>query len=344
MTNILRPARFGGPVTRYIHTLDGDGSYPYYSLGSAWDGGSASWYVTAEIATTYAAAAQDIFSAGTFALVVRLRSDGKLEAWVNFTQITSSAPTVDLLDGKLHKIKVSWDSGTTYVSFDIDDGTWSETVNTAVTYTTQQINYIGARDASNNPLIGQILSVDINGEHGYSFDSNSTSTVADTIGSNDLTMNNFTSSDIVEYTWETDAAGGGEAGWLGPENVFDPGFDNASLWYQTDGTFDVTGGTLVADGDEGIGDAIFPSSDGSYGNRLLLTPGVYLYAATVSSYTSGSLKWRAVSNPVVEFSAAGYHAELDTLTIAGVNSRIVVGSTGAQSISDCSVKSFIEVE
>lgn len=348
MTHILRPARFGGggPVTRYIHTLDGDGSFPYYSLGSAWDGGSASWYVTAEIATAYGGAVQNIFSAGDYSLVIRLLTDGKLKVWINSSDVTSSAPTVNLRDGKLHKIKVSWDSGTGYVSFDIDDGDWVETINTALTYTTQQINYVGAFDSSNGPLIGQILFVDINGEHSYTFDSNSTATVADIIGSNDLTMNNFVSSDIVEYTWETDAAGGGEAGWLGPENVLDPTMDETSppnYWLQTGQS--VTGGKFVFGGTNNGYTGGEVATSNNYNNRVRIPPGVYRGQATFTGLSGGeAIGFRIGNQGGVAYykTADGTYTELQTTTVLGGMSLLAKYANTTAEVDDFSVRSFIE--
>jgi len=213
-----------GPVTRNIHTLDGS---QYYELGSTvtLSGDFTVEFIFSTVnqdnqilmgdSHTAAYYFNIAYSTGDFHF--RIYWPGGSSRWAE----TDGTPNV--FDGKIHKVKyvIVGSSATLYVD-DVSYGSKSITQ-----YTGANSFLIGSSNSITTAKFeGQILYVNINDQHEYLFDDTSTTTVADQIGSNDLTMTGFDAADIAEYTYTTDAAGGGETGWLGAERVINGTFDN----------------------------------------------------------------------------------------------------------------------
>ena len=178
------------------------------------------------------------------------------------------------------------------------DGVEVKSATNSNTHTLETVGY----QQNTNYLNGYLLSMDINSEHAYSFDGVSTTTASDSIGSNDITLTNFTTDHIQQWTYTLDAGGSGAVGWLSQELWTDPPDAVEAPWvhegsgvYSIDGTQSgvrvISQNSVVAESMQGIigftidtisAGSCFPMVGGANGT-LQTDVGTYVQLLTAGS-------------------------------------------------------------
>lgn len=207
----------------------------------------------------------------------------------------------------------------------------------------QNMTVIGQSGSSSGYFVGWFEHLDVAGAHAYDFNSNNLLTLDDAIGGNTLSLNNFTSDHIAEYTWTTNAAGSNEHGWLGPELTPDPSFDAAGLWWSQAGAPAVSGGKLVCNTPTASAQ-IRPSSTGLYDDRLLIGGGQYVWRATCDTFTSQSVVAYLYSEgPQFTVTGAGTFSAMMTPAPDSSPGFVDAAGNAVLTLSDTSIKRFLEV-
>ena len=307
----------GSPSTtsRYVPTLSGSQYWEFASAQSL----SASDTVEFEFSTASTGAAESLcdcieFDAGDLLQLTNCT------ATIDGVAVADGASVASYRDGKKHTLVATMTGS-------------------------QSITVVGQSGSATKHFEGQIFKLDLNGEV-YNFDSGSTVQEVGSLGTV-ATAYNFTSTNWDTYTYQTQLVHDGgtiAAAWIGPELVPDPEMTNPSLWYRNaEHTANVThnGSAWVWDGDEANSAVAYPSSDGSWGGRVLLAvDSVYMFEATIDAMSDPRLKFAGSIDKNMD--AAGQHRFVEVAASDTPNIQNQQAPTVAE-LGRISIKHLIEV-